>query len=84
MTTLATVLGALPLAISSGAGAEARQAIGWVVVGGMFLGTALTLFLIPAFYTLIVRKVHMLPEETEMEMAAAGGSGAISAPHREL
>ena len=84
MTTLATVLGALPLAISSGAGAEARQAIGWVVVGGMFLGTMLTLFLIPAFYTLIVRKVHMLPEETEMAMTAAGGSGAISAPHREL
>ena len=47
MTTAAMVLGAVPLALSHGAGAEARQAIGWVVVGGMLLGTLLTLFVIP-------------------------------------
>jgi multidrug efflux pump len=51
MTTGATVLGALPLAIASGAGAEARQQIGWVIVGGMTLGTLLTLFVVPTFYT---------------------------------
>ena len=56
MTTFATVLGALPLALSVGAGSEARQAIGWVVVGGMTLGTVLTLFIIPVFYSIIVRK----------------------------
>jgi multidrug efflux pump len=85
MTTFSTVLGATPLAISAGAGAEARQAIGWVVVGGMLLGTLLTLFLIPAFYTLIVRSIHLLPEEKEeLGLATAGGSGAISAPHKEL
>jgi multidrug efflux pump len=58
MTTLATVLGAVPLAISHGAGAEARQAIGWVIVGGMLVGTVLTLFVVPTFYSMLVRRVR--------------------------
>jgi multidrug efflux pump len=53
MTTGAMVLGALPLALATGAGAESRQQIGWVVVGGMSFGTLLTLFLVPAVYSLI-------------------------------
>lgn len=65
MTTLATVLGAIPLAFSHGAGAEARQAIGWVVVGGMIVGTMLTLFVVPTFYSLFVRKVGALDEPKE-------------------
>jgi multidrug efflux pump len=48
MTTLATVFGALPLIISSGAGVEARASIGLVIVGGMIFGTLLTLFVLPA------------------------------------
>ena len=55
MTTGATVLGALPLAIARGAGAESRQQIGWVIVGGMLLGTLLTLFVVPTFYTVFAR-----------------------------
>ncbi|MDX2073339.1 MAG: efflux RND transporter permease subunit [Alphaproteobacteria bacterium] len=55
MTTAATVLGALPLAIASGAGAESRQAIGWVLVGGMSFGTLMTLFVVPTFYVLFSR-----------------------------
>ncbi len=55
MTTAAMVLGALPLALASGAGAESRQPIGWVIVGGLLLGTLLTLFIIPAVYTLVSR-----------------------------
>jgi multidrug efflux pump len=47
MTTAAMVLGALPLALAEGAGAESRQQIGWVIVGGMTLGTLLTLFVVP-------------------------------------
>jgi len=58
MTTAATVLGALPLALSSGAGAEARAAIGWVVVGGMAFGTVLTLFVIPGIYALLAGRDH--------------------------
>jgi multidrug efflux pump len=53
MTTGAMVLGALPLAIASGAGAESRQQIGWVIVGGMTFGTLLTLFVIPTVYSLL-------------------------------
>jgi multidrug efflux pump len=55
MTTGAMVLGALPLALATGAGAEARQAIGWVIVGGLLVGTLFTLFVIPTAYLLLVR-----------------------------
>jgi multidrug efflux pump len=51
MTTGAMVLGALPLALAEGAGAENRQQIGWVIVGGMSAGTLLTLFVVPAVYS---------------------------------
>ena len=53
MTTLATILGALPLATAVGAGAESRQAIGWVIVGGMGFGTLFTLYVVPVVYTLL-------------------------------
>ena len=57
MTTGAMVLGAVPLAIATGAGAEARQAIGWVIVGGLLLGTVFTLFVIPTAYVLLVGRL---------------------------
>lgn len=53
MTTGAMVLGAVPLAIASGAGAESRNQIGWVIIGGMTLGTLFTLFIIPSIYVAI-------------------------------
>jgi len=56
MTTGAMVLGALPLAWATGAGAESRQQIGWVIVGGMSLGTLLTIFVVPTVYTLFARR----------------------------
>jgi multidrug efflux pump len=56
MTTGAMVLGAVPLALATGAGAESRRQIGWVIVGGMSLGTLLTIFVVPAVYTLLARK----------------------------
>ena len=56
MTTGAMVLGALPLAFASGAGAESRVQIGWVIVGGMSLGTALTIFVVPTMYMLFARR----------------------------
>ncbi|WP_280150448.1 efflux RND transporter permease subunit [Piscinibacter sp. XHJ-5] len=55
MTTGAMVLGAVPLAFAGGAGAESRQQIGWVIVGGMSLGTLLTIFVVPTMYTLFAR-----------------------------
>ena len=58
MTMAATVLGGVPLLLSSGAGAEAREALGWVIVGGLGgggagLATLLTLFLTPVAYLLL-------------------------------
>jgi multidrug efflux pump len=67
MTTGAMVLGAVPLALATGAGAESRQAIGAVIVGGMLLGTLLTLFVVPTVYTYIARKK---PFENEAPVVA--------------
>jgi multidrug efflux pump len=44
------------LALSTGAGAESRQQIGWVIVGGMTIGTLLTIFVVPTVYTLFARR----------------------------
>jgi multidrug efflux pump len=71
MTTGAMVLGALPLAAAIGPGAEARRPIGWVIVGGLLLGTLLTLYVIPAAYTLLVRE----------RRAATGEEGGGSVAH---
>jgi multidrug efflux pump len=62
MTTAAMVLGAVPLAIATGAGAESRSPIGWVIVGGLLLGTLLTLFVIPVAYTLLSGRVRTGPQ----------------------
>jgi multidrug efflux pump len=68
MTTGAMVLGALPLALASGAGAESRQQIGWVIVGGMSVGTLLTIFVVPTIYTWFARRT--VPGEITTPAAA--------------
>lgn len=55
MTTLATVLGILPIALALGAGSESRVSMGIAVIGGLLLGSALTLYVIPAMYVLLNR-----------------------------
>ena len=64
MTTGATVLGALPLALATGAGAESRHQIGWVIVGGMTFGTLLTLFVIPVVYSYLGKRHQHAARET--------------------
>ncbi len=71
MTTGAMVLGALPLALATGAGAESRTQIGWVIVGGMSFGTLLTLFVVPTAYTLLAGHTHDI-------VPAAAASPAIA------
>jgi len=72
MTTGAMVLGAIPLAIATGAGAESRQDIGWVIVGGLLVGTFFTLFVIPVVYTYVTAAVRtvddapMVDRETDL------------------
>lgn len=69
MTTSATVLGSMPLALASGAGAESRQQIGWVIVGGLLFGTILTLFVIPTVYSYLGRRTfkEVQPEYSELD-----------------
>ncbi len=73
MTSLAFIFGVLPLAISTGAGANSRIAIGTAVIGGMFTATVLAIFYIPLFFVLVRRGVrdglaklrHHEPKEAE-------------------
>jgi HAE1 family hydrophobic/amphiphilic exporter-1 len=53
MTSIATVAGHFPLAIAAGAGAGSRQSLGTAVVGGMFISTFLSLFIVPVLYVVV-------------------------------
>jgi multidrug efflux pump len=78
MTTGAMVLGAVPLALSTGAGAESRIQIGWVIVGGMTLGTLLTIFVVPTMYTLLARKHAPGADKRAVSEAAAHDAELIA------
>ena len=56
MTALSTVIGMIPVAVASGSGAELRNGIGWVIIGGMTLSTMLTLVVVPVVYKIMHRK----------------------------
>ena len=77
MTTGAMVLGAVPLAIATGAGAESRQDIGWVIVGGLLVGTLFTLFVIPVVYTYLSKRVFIEADDETMHVT---GAPALPAP----
>ncbi|GKX33331.1 MAG: multidrug transporter AcrB [Rhizobiaceae bacterium MnEN-MB40S] len=75
MTMISTVLGGLPLVLAVGAGAEARVSLGWVIVGGLGLATAATLFLTPVAYLVFARFTKTKAHETERlnrELESAG------------
>jgi len=67
MTSLATVLGALPIALALGAGAKSRVSMGIVIIGGLMFALVLTLYVIPALYTYFsaIGKTHTLAPELE-------------------
>jgi multidrug efflux pump len=59
MTSLATVLGALPIALALGAGAMSRVSMGIVVIGGLLFSLILTLFVIPAMYSYLTKSSNL-------------------------
>jgi multidrug efflux pump len=89
MTAIATVLGAVPIAFARGAGAETRNPMGIVVVGGLSIATFMTLFIIPIVYILVDRacvkltgksSAHGLKkaQEIERETNNAEGEAAVA------
>jgi multidrug efflux pump len=69
MTSLTTMLGILPLAIASGAGAESRRSMGVTVVGGLFFATFLTLFVVPAVYSYLAARKQKTTTTDEKDKA---------------
>lgn len=72
MTSLAFILGVLPLAFAEGAAAESRKTIGWTVFGGMIAATTLAIFVVPVLFALITRlsygkKIKRLKQEHQQE-----------------
>lgn len=60
MTSVTSILGALPLMLAAGAGAESRQPIGYAVVGGLVFSTAFTLLVVPVVHLLLVERAERL------------------------
>jgi len=82
MTLISTILGAVPLVLATGAGAESRTAIGTVIVGGLLVSGALTLFLTPVLYSLLAhftKPRSSVEREMETELAGTGRPKTVPA-----
>src|SRR5690606_4602592 len=82
MTMIATILGGTPLILAGGAGAEARAALGWIMVGGLSLSAVATLYLTPVAYLLLARFSRPKAEEQarlQRELDAADAAAALDA-----
>jgi multidrug efflux pump len=79
MTSVATVLGVLPIALALGAGAESRVSMGVAVIGGLVLGSALTLYVIPAIFILMCSRVTHSPVVNPSEtITSASAANAVT------
>jgi HAE1 family hydrophobic/amphiphilic exporter-1 len=86
MTSLAFILGILPLVFASGAGAQSRQTLGWTVMGGMLAATGMGIFIVPVLYVIITRFAYGKAKLAELEKnykpdEAHGGPKDGNAPH---
>ena len=78
MTTAATVIGHFPLVLAKGPGAGARNSIGIMLVSGMIIGTAFTLFVVPSIYMLVARTHKALEAEIEIDSALPEPADAVA------
>ena len=74
MTSFTTILGMLPLAIGTGAGSETWQPMGIAVIGGLTFSTILTLFIVPALYSILVNRSQRKAREKQARLATAQGA----------
>lgn len=84
MTTAAMMLGALPLALATGSGAENRQQIGWVIVGGLLLGTFFSLIVVPVAYTYLAKFKKFSLQESETEEDKQDSDIKLNPAHERL
>ena len=89
MTMIATVVGGIPLVASGGAGAEARQALGWIVVGGLGFATLITLFVTPVMFLLLAgfsqtRSAESERLQAELEDTIAAEDSGLAVPSRPV
>jgi HAE1 family hydrophobic/amphiphilic exporter-1/multidrug efflux pump len=76
MTSLAFILGVLPLTLGNGAGSGAQNALGTAVVGGMVSGTVLAIFFVPLFFVVVARWfAHPDPSASALDVAPSGPAG---------
>ncbi len=73
MTSLAFILGVVPLAVSTGAGSASRHSVGTGVIGGMLAATFLAVLFVPLFYRLVTRERKRPEQRAATEMPAAAG-----------
>lgn len=75
MTSVATIMGAVPIALGLGAGSASRRPLGYAIVGGVLLSTALTLYLVPVVYSLLARAFVRSPSPAPVAATVAQGEG---------
>ena len=80
MTSMAFILGVSPLIFASGAGAHARQTIGWTVIGGMLAATMLAIFIVPVLFVVITKIAYGKEKLKELE-ATGNKSGDVATEH---
>ncbi len=78
MTSLSTVLGILPIALALGSGAESRVPMGVAIIGGLLVGTVLTLYVVPAMYSYVASKRARVDLVSELEGSPAAVAAKIS------
>jgi multidrug efflux pump len=84
MTSVATICGHLPLTLVKGPGAAARNSIGLVLVAGMILGTAFTLFFVPAIYVLLARDHSKAAKSADLKTTVDAGDTQEFQPSLEV